>query len=263
MRLLLNPALAAGLLLSFCCSASFAAPADNEANAIVAEDSAKRALGERWDLNWYDNEADTFRPLDVPPPKKESDWKFWSWLGDLLSGLIELSFNWGDLFRLLAYAVLAGLVVMILVALYRALRKFDPNSDADDPEGEDAGRRIERVEALPVQPQRQLSDLLAEAARLRAAGDFAGAIVYLYGHLLLELDRGRHVVLVKGKTNRQYVRETRSSLPVAAPLLERVVQLFEESFFGKRPLPAERFDACWEQTKLLGTALRTPRELAA
>ena len=66
------------------------------------------------------------------------------------------------------------------------------------------------------------ADYLDEAQRLYRNGDYAQAIIYLFSHQLLQLDRRHWLRLVKGKTNRQYLREVRrSASPHAAELADQ------------------------------------------
>ncbi|MEM8864628.1 MAG: DUF4129 domain-containing protein, partial [Planctomycetota bacterium] len=91
-------------------------------------------------------------------------------------------------------------------------------------------------------------DFLAEARRLHAAGDSTLAIVYLFSHQLIVLDKHHLLRLVKGKTNRQYLRELRRNTPDhprIAALIEPTMLLFEGAFFGAHPPARDRLDACF------------------
>ena len=70
-------------------------------------------------------------------------------------------------------------------------------------------RDADRVEALPFHVRAASGDFLAEARRLYDAGHYSEAIVYLFSYQLVQLDKHHVIRLAKGKTNRQYVRETR------------------------------------------------------
>ena len=80
---------------------------------------------------------------------------------------------------------------------------------------------------LPEDSCPALDDPWAEAQRRRAAGDLAGAIIYLFAHQLLSLDRAGLIRLAPGWTGRQYVRWLRD--PVLVDSLAATLCLFEES----------------------------------
>ena len=88
------------------------------------------------------------------------------------------------------------------------------------------------------------SQLLAEARRLYDAGQYSEAIIYLFSHELVELDKHQVIRLSKGKTNRQYLRETRKS-PLLAGLLENTMVAFEDAFFGNKQLSRDVFERSW------------------
>lgn len=106
-----------------------------------------------------------------------------------------------------------------------------------------ASREVDRVEQLPFALKRASGDFLADARRLAQEGNYSEAIIYLYSHLLVELDKHHVIRLAKGKTNRQYLRETRSR-PVLAEILETTMIAFEDVFFGHYPLDRQRFEQC-------------------
>ncbi|HZL91746.1 MAG TPA: DUF4129 domain-containing protein [Pirellulaceae bacterium] len=106
-----------------------------------------------------------------------------------------------------------------------------------------ASREVDRVEQLPFTLKRASGDFLADARRLAQEGNYSEAVIYLYSHLLVELDKLHVIRLAKGKTNRQYLRETRPR-PVLAGILETTMVAFEDVFFGHYPLPRERFEEC-------------------
>jgi hypothetical protein len=117
------------------------------------------------------------------------------------------------------------------------------------------GSQIDRVVALPFRIQRPQGDLLSQARQYYQEGRFSEAIIYLYSHLLVQLDKVQVIRLTPGKTNRQYVRETRSR-SAAGDLLELTMVAFEDVYFGSHPLSRARFEACWnrlpELDQLLG-----------
>ena len=90
---------------------------------------------------------------------------------------------------------------------------------------------------------------LAEAARLRAQGDYAAAIVFLFAHQLLTLDRLRLARLMPGRTGRQLVRSVGNA--AVRDLVTPALRLFEEVYYGHDPPSAESFEAVWEKAQSL------------
>ncbi len=217
-----------------------------------AVEAGREALADLWNSPWYDAEADTLKPIPIktpkPPPKPQKPWGFWEWLSGAFSGW---NINLGEVVVFLGWLALAALVLAIVIALVRSAQSVEMSDAEAEAERSVMRRRIESVEALPAPVADGVTDLLSEARRLRDAGDYAGAIVYLFGHQLIGLDHAGMLRLVKGKTNRQYLRELDRSAPAAAPLLAKTVAAFEASFFGGHPPSRATFDACWEAAALL------------
>ena len=109
---------------------------------------------------------------------------------------------------------------------------------------EDIAAQLAKISDLPIDIESPISGLKAQAELLRNRGDYSKAIVYLFGYLLVELDSNGCLQLAKGKTNYQYLREV-SNHPEIRRHLRKVVQLFEEAYFGRRTLTQEQFDSVW------------------
>ena len=92
-------------------------------------------------------------------------------------------------------------------------------------------------------------DPWAEAQRRRLAGDFAGAVIYLFAHQLLSLDRAGLIRLAPGWTGRQYVRWLRD--PVLVDSLGATFRLFEEIYYGHRRPSAQAFEQVWSRAQAL------------
>ena len=99
---------------------------------------------------------------------------------------------WGDLGSALGWALLilliAGLCVVLFYAISNQERRRALGSSLDGDEEED-GETAERLERLPVQVRQPSSNLLGEARRLMEEGKYNEAIVYLFSHQLVQLDR--------------------------------------------------------------------------
>ena len=102
---------------------------------------------------------------------------------------------------------------------------------------------------LPGASSAGLDDPWAEAERRRLAGDLAGAIIYLFAHQLISLDRAGLIRLAPGWTGRQYVRWLRD--PVLVDSLGATLGLFEEIYYGHR-LPSQvAFEHVWSRAQAL------------
>jgi hypothetical protein len=104
--------------------------------------------------------------------------------------------------------------------------------------------------------ERAKGDLLAQARYYYEQGNYAEAIIYLFSYQLVELDKFSVIRLSKGKTNRQYLRET-SRAAVLAGALERTMLAFEGVFFGRRGLDRAAFEACWNSLPQFEQQLRS------
>ena len=100
---------------------------------------------------------------------------------------------------MLALAVL----LVVLVELWRRHRPVEA------PSGAKLVSRLgsaARVEGLPTGVSTGADDPWDEAQRRRERGDYAGAVICLFAHQLLTLDRLRLIRLVPGRTGRQLIR---------------------------------------------------------
>lgn len=244
-------------VLACWCAAARCVAAEDLARPDVAVEAGARALGGSFGPPWYDAEADALKPLPLPAPPKPSP--FWEWLADVVQWLFgSWGVELGELLQFLGWLLIAALAVWILLAVARAYRLAERHRVDADTEAE-ARADIARVEALPVDVDAGVTDLLAEARRLRERGDFARAVVYLFSHQLVQLDRHGLVRLAKGKTNRQYLREVARAPGAPAglgPMIERVMLQFEAAFFGGRPPSAEAFEAAWAEVEPFHALLR-------
>jgi hypothetical protein len=208
-----------------------AAPVDST-KAITA---GREALDPGWrGYPWYDSSTDDLRRIRVPKtrnwntnwnPNFRMDWVTW-----IIWGFVAL------VFALLAY---------LIYQVYRGRWVDLPGGAravAETPVANDASR----VEALPFQIDPLTGSLLDAARRAYAGGDYARAIIYLFSHELVELDRRHLIRLTRGKTNRQYVRELRGQGALPG-LLSQTMVLFEDVYFGDRALSRERFETCWNR----------------
>ena len=201
--------------------------------------SGRDALDHWFGYPWYDAKTDAVRRVDVPKPWHiNSDW----------------GFSLGSVLQVVGWTVVAVLVAVLVYFIVRALWQHEGRKSGKEEE-EPAGG-ADRVESLPVPASARHLDLLAEAERCRQQGDYGRAIVFLFSHELLQLDKNGRIHLARGKTNRQYLREIRP-WPALGGLIEQTTLMFEDVFFGHHALERPAFEACWsrleEFDKLVGS----------
>jgi len=210
---------------------------------------------------WYDARAGRVKPLLTWPDFDPGWWnrlgfrrlqRFGEWMARRFEAVARW-FRWlngwripgiggmGDLFVI---GLVLLFLTLVLVLLLELLRRYRPPA-ADDPAriGSAPAGSARRIEGMPAGVRLDAADPWAEAQRLRARGDYAGAVVHLFAHQLLALERAREVRLVPGRTGRQLVRAVGDrQLRVC---VEPTLRLFEAVYYGHRAPSAEAFEAVW------------------
>ena len=182
------------------------------------------------------------------------------------NGLFGSDLTLGNLFGwLLLIALLAGGLGALFYVISRAEIDVAVNSksrlsSADDTPDQ---QMIERMKHLPAELRRTDVNLRTEAERLMREGQYDQAIILLFGHQLLLLDRFGLLRLNRGKTNRKYVRETRGADSALAKLLQDTVNAFEKSYFGRHAIGQREFADLWRANKEMEEAIERRRETAA
>ncbi|MEX2138268.1 MAG: DUF4129 domain-containing protein [Pirellulales bacterium] len=221
--------------MSVCLILTSPAPVWAEVNEDEAVSAGAGALDSWWDYPWYDDQSDDIRRIDLKARRQAP-------ISSAPSGSgISWDLEW--LGWLLIAVVMAGVLFMLL-RMYWTRTPRGQSSGGAALVG--APVSIDRLEELPVQIEQPVGDLLSAARWASEQGDYDRAIVLLYSHQLLELDKREAIRLTKGKTNRQYLRELRLR-PGLAPLLATSMIAFEDVFFGGHSLGRERFEECWRQ----------------
>jgi hypothetical protein len=197
-----------------------------------AVEGGREALNHWYGYPWYDPSTDGVRRVDVPKPW-DLDWlpssDFWSFPSSFL--------QWA------AWVAILLLLAAVGYLLVRAFRRIEAREIG---ESEELAGGADRVDSLPVPLSVGPGDFLAEARRCRQRGDYARAIVFLFSHQLLQLDKHQRIRLARGKTNRQYMREV-GPWPALRGLIEPTMIAFEEVFFGHRMIDAPAFETCWSR----------------
>ncbi|MCE9527746.1 MAG: hypothetical protein K8R36_17020 [Planctomycetales bacterium] len=227
---------------------SNAAIAQNGTEDAAIKD-ARESLGGGGAFPWYDREKDAPRPLNLQRVEDDSENRKSTATATPTAPTTTATppnLSWlGRMLQIMGIAVLVAILVLAVVLITRAFM----NSEVTETTGSkvvETSQDVDRVEHLPFQLRKPTGDFLSEARRLYEAGDYSQAILYLYSHFLVQLDRQHVIRLAKGKTNRQYLRETRSR-PVLFPMLEITMISFEDVFFGHHKITREQFEASWNR----------------
>ncbi|MCY2978625.1 MAG: hypothetical protein NTU79_08190 [Planctomycetota bacterium] len=195
--------------------------------------------------------SDRHSSVATPEPRTNSAW----W--DSLSGSLSMVFSWlfeGWLTILGVFLVLLAIVAGFLLWRYGSSGDgFFRSREAEDLLAHE--REKAKIQDLPFEIEQTAMGLLGQAAKLRAAGDYSKAIVYLFSHVLVEMDGARCIRLTRGKTNRIYLRELRGR-EMLKNFTNQLVQAFEFAFFGKHQLSQESFEAIWQQLPVFEESLK-------
>jgi Domain of unknown function (DUF4129) len=235
--------------------ASGESPAVEQGAGFDAPSPVRAALREEA-YPWYDPDSDQVRPL-LPDP---SSWR--TWLGDK----VESFFRWLDkvfgareaprvgnpsgLIPTLAFLI-GGCLFLIL--LWRLWRLHQPGAVLANRDAARIGEAA-RVAGLADAPLEHV-DPWAEAVRLRAEGDLAGAVIWLFFDQLLGLERVGLVRLTPGRTARQYASSLED--PLLAGGLRATLGLFEQVSYGHR-LPSHLdLDRLWPLAESFRRRLQT------
>jgi hypothetical protein len=226
----------------------------------VRSDPGQAALKGRG-ASWYDSKDDDFRPVLPPRP-----WEFSSKSspspaptttpnpgGAGPAGGWSFSLPMGSILQTLLWFALALVVLALVGWAIRANWKFSMAAGKESQEATASPARLDisKIAALP-QGVSKTEDFLAEAKRLLAAGDLAGAILHYFSFQLISLDRAGHIELRKGKTNGRYERELSRNRPALLAPFGTSIRLFEDVFFGGLPIDRASFDRVWaEREKFL------------
>ena len=215
-------------------------------------DSGRDALQRAGSLPWYDADLDELRRADVHPPGEppsRSDAEGQEFEDNTNNSNQQFTGDPSFFWFLLQWTGWALIGLIILLALFLAIRSLAGRGgdlSLNLPEIRDRiVSDVDRIEQLPIPIKRNLSDLLGEAQRHYEQGNYNEAIIYLYSYFLVELDKAQHIRLLRGKTNRQYLREMYDVPPTMSDLVERTMVAFEDVFFGDHNLERARFESCY------------------
>lgn len=201
---------------------------------------------------WYSSEADDATLIPLAPPQTQSTGDPWyQFIIDFFKWLAEPVISFDFLGR--TYEINMLMIIMVLIILtpivwflIKLYRNRANNADLSGTGQTEDGERTDadRVEALPFEIK-PADNLLDVALKFANSGRYGDAIIYLFSHRLVELDRSHIIRLTKGKTNRQYLREMK--LAELRLLMEQSTIAFEDAFFGHYEIGKARFQECWDR----------------
>ena len=200
---------------------------------------------------WYDAEEDDLLPLNV---ELAADPGRGRWQSDVRRPQWSWPFSWsmvGELLKLLAWGLVISLLAYLIYQLAQTYLRLNPVRTDPRAEGLDSDGQLsdeQRIENLPVDLQTAKADFLTIARAQYESGNFSEAIVYLFSHRLLQLDKAGFIRLMKGKTNRQYLFELHGSGELQR-LLGQTMSAFEDVFFGNHDLDRDQFESCWNHNQ--------------
>ena len=257
-------------------------PAVSSTMAIASGiENASPADGALGDSVWYDADREAVVPVHARPIVDDSLNRDSRWLpqaqrvqqpptpsnaGGAGAGLFGSGLTISNLLGwLLLIAILAAAVGIFAYALSKT--EVNINGNGKYRSGQLSNlpdeQTIERMKHLPAELRRTDVNLRFEAERLMNEGQYDQAIILLFGHQLLLLDRIGMLRLNRGKTNRKYVRETAAVKADAARRLQGTVTAFERSYFGRHVITQREFAELWRSNGELEQAADLHRETAA
>ena len=157
--------------------------------------------------------------------------------------------NWVAYFNGILWVLIGLLIALIAGALIWMYLKMEKNTrNSSKFEDYDQEEMIaERIKQLPFELKRNRPGNLSDQARQFAQqGNYSRAMMYLFSHVLLALDKNEFIKLKKGKTNRQYLNEIRRHSDISE-YYTLVMIPFEDSFFGNHQISQQRFESCWSK----------------
>ena len=233
---------------------------------------------------WFDAEKNSLKPVDVerrtddslnrnsrwlpkPPPVKSNKAsnanKPPQQNAGGAAGPTTGLFNTGlSALNLLGWLTLGIVVLAGVAAIFYALSRAELNAKNVGKGGKRVisgktpdEQTLERMKHLPKELRRTDVNLRSEAQRLMQDSQYDQAIILLFAHQLLLLDRYGMLRLNRGKTNRKYIRETRASNEQLANCLESTIASFERSYFGRHKITRNEFADAWRLNEQLETGL--------
>lgn len=263
-----------GCTLALVCIASMGCPGSKSsptASLPAASEAAEdqRALESIGTRKWYDSQQNGFKPPSpavdpddplrrigrVAPPEPLKPAPAPTGGGGAITGVGSQLFSY--MVWIILGATLVGLAIFLAATSMRTWRRSKQTTIPKAIEIDPA-----RMVDLPFEAQAEMRDPLAYARMWLERGDYDGAMLFIYGYMLLALDRAGKIVLHRGKTNRMYLFELNDQR-LLRELLQPAMLAFEDQFFGRHAITRERCLRIWEKLDDFHRALAPAIEAAA
>jgi len=201
-----------------------------------------------------DELKDRHRYVSDDAPPSEINWGWWDWLSsgnDFLVPLLQWIF----------WILLALLIVALGVYFWPAIEPswYERSRRRRGTEVGDSKSEQAKIVDLPFNIDTPVQGLLGQAETCRLAGDYSRAIVYLFSHVLVELDDADCIRLQRGKTNRVYLQELKEQ-PRLVEVHRYLMQNFEAVFFGRYVVSREQCDRCWSLLPSINQAIQEVKQ---
>ena len=216
------------------------------------------------DSIWYDAETGQVKPIVIKPQNDDSLNRHSRWLpkaqrirqrrATTTGGTSGGNLTIGNFFGWLLIAMfILSTVGFLVYAISKAEIELGSGATVKSKIGDETvdQQTMERMKHLPAELRRDGINLRSEAERLKDEGQFDQAIILLFGHQLLMLDKAGMLRLTRGKTNGKYVRETRSADRDCGTQLRATATAFERSYFGRHEINADEFHYLWENNSVM------------
>lgn len=180
----------------------------------------------------------------------------WTGFSSFFDGLFEFVVGaWLYIVLIIVVLVLGFVVAYVLMnmegnGVFRRTKEMGAST---------AERDQAKITDLPFEIEQSTLGLLEQAGVFRSRGEFSKAIVYLFSHVLVELDAAGHIRLARGKTNRIYLKELKSR-ESERKFTSYLVRWFEHVFFGKHEMDPEVFEKIWNQLPAFDRQLKSMAE---
>lgn len=242
------------------CGSSRSTTAPGQANAsgkasAETDEADTKALGTLGKRSWYDSAKGEYRP-----PKAAAEVDHPLRRGGTVAGPAGSTpvssgggggggtWSWPS-GEVIGYAILitlgTALVAVAVFLIFASLRTWLPGKGIHELQHRPIAIDPARVADLPFEAQSQMEDPLAYARHLIGQGNFDEAVIFIYGYMLLALDRAGKITLHRGKTNRMYLQELKDETQLRGILLPAMLA-FEDVFFGRHSIEQERFRKIWD-----------------
>ena len=222
---------------------------------ISQQSGAVRPVLAKERFPWYDADTERVKPI-LPWPDLNGSTDFGGWISRRFEWLGRW-FRWmngwrfpgiGGIGDLVAIGLAMLFLTLLIVLLLELLRRYRPLTQKQSPTGAVILATLaQRIQALPAGVRLDFSDPLAQARRLRKLGDYGGAVVHLFAHQILTLEKLGQVRLLPGLTGRQLVRSVGNQR--MRDWVEPTLRIFESVYYGGNTPTEQVFEEVWSNAE--------------